>query len=332
MFNIGLVVGKFAPLHKGHEHVINTALSQCKHVVIISYTNLPDAPSAVARRLWLTTRFPVATVIVLENQFPPDDASEEAHRMFCAALCTSLGLQPDAIFGSEDYIAGFSRRMTELTGKHVSPQIVDKTRERFAICGTTLRTNPTLVNEWCSTIVSLPLAKRILLIGGESTGKSTLAAALTKAMPGWGRVDEYGREYGERNQYTYESMLHIARTQVYDEESAMTYYPNGYVVCDTSPLTTLFYSERWYDRADVQLQILAQRKYDHVFLCHRDFPYAYEEGRSGPAFADDQQAFFNTRLQQPYTDLYGSIGDRVTKVIKTVKEGNSVACISTNVL
>ena len=34
----GLVVGKFAPLHSGHEALINAALEQCETVFIISYS------------------------------------------------------------------------------------------------------------------------------------------------------------------------------------------------------------------------------------------------------------------------------------------------------
>ena len=34
----GLVVGKFAPLHVGHEALINAALAQCETVYIISNT------------------------------------------------------------------------------------------------------------------------------------------------------------------------------------------------------------------------------------------------------------------------------------------------------
>ena len=40
-YTVGLVVGKFAPLHKGHELVIKTALAQCESVLVLVYSN-PD--------------------------------------------------------------------------------------------------------------------------------------------------------------------------------------------------------------------------------------------------------------------------------------------------
>lgn len=55
----GLIVGKFAPLHAGHELLINAALARCETVFIISYS-LPEMPGCEPekRLQWLQTRFP----------------------------------------------------------------------------------------------------------------------------------------------------------------------------------------------------------------------------------------------------------------------------------
>ncbi|MXG36429.1 adenylyltransferase/cytidyltransferase family protein, partial [Escherichia coli] len=55
----GLVVGKFAPLHLGHEALIHAALAQCEMVIIISYSS-PEIPGyEPEKRLhWLQTLFP----------------------------------------------------------------------------------------------------------------------------------------------------------------------------------------------------------------------------------------------------------------------------------
>lgn len=42
-FGTGLVVGKFCPLHRGHQHVIATAVAACERVVVVSYTK-PEYP------------------------------------------------------------------------------------------------------------------------------------------------------------------------------------------------------------------------------------------------------------------------------------------------
>ncbi|WP_000802160.1 adenylyltransferase/cytidyltransferase family protein, partial [Escherichia sp. TW10509] len=65
-FVTGLVVGKFAPLHCGHERLINTALAQCEELFIISYS-VPEMPDCEPekRLTWLQVSFPRATVLVL---------------------------------------------------------------------------------------------------------------------------------------------------------------------------------------------------------------------------------------------------------------------------
>ena len=314
MFDIGLVVGKFCPLHRGHEHVIYTAFAQSNRVVIISYTSKDYYPAA-QRRLWLTSLYPTATVIVPEIGFPDDDAPEYDHREYCRVLLGMLNLLPDAVFGSEAYIDGFAKHL----GAY--PVVVDIDRLTHTVSGTDLREKRVPMDEWVDPIVTRPVAKRILLIGGESSGKTTLSKALVKARPLWGLVEEFGRYYGETHnqEYDFSSMLYIAKQQIIVEENAMFYYQNSFIVCDTSPLVTKFYSQKWYGCVHPELELLSQRTYDYVFMCHRDFDYAYEDGRSGPSFSDEQAGYYMRHLGQNVIHLFGSVEDRVKAIFKEIK-------------
>ncbi|WP_163317363.1 AAA family ATPase, partial [Enterobacter hormaechei] len=80
--------------------------------------------------------------------------------------------------------------------------------------------------------------RRICLLGGESTGKSTLSKALADVLD-TAYVTEFGRDYWEEKNgvLTADDLLHIAREQVRREQQAEA---NRYLICDTSPLTTLF--------------------------------------------------------------------------------------------
>jgi len=49
-FKCGVVVGKFAPLHRGHELVIRRALDECPEIVIVSYYCKPEFPGYEAER------------------------------------------------------------------------------------------------------------------------------------------------------------------------------------------------------------------------------------------------------------------------------------------
>lgn len=58
-FAVGLVVGKFAPLHLGHEWLIQQAQAQCEQVVLLSWARPELAGCEPERRAnWLRLRFP----------------------------------------------------------------------------------------------------------------------------------------------------------------------------------------------------------------------------------------------------------------------------------
>ena len=63
----GLVVGKFCPLHLGHERLIEFAATRCRQLLVIGWSQ-PGFPgySAERRERWLRARFPQATVAVLD--------------------------------------------------------------------------------------------------------------------------------------------------------------------------------------------------------------------------------------------------------------------------
>lgn len=149
-FHNGLVVGKFCPLHRGHEHVINTALSMCHNVMIISYTSQDLGFDHVMRERWLTSRFPTAAVILIPPELAPmDEADDSVHRSFCGGVCAREGFLVDAVFTSESYGPGFAESLSKQLNRHVTHVSVDPLREKFPISGTVLRTTrATCRPEW----------------------------------------------------------------------------------------------------------------------------------------------------------------------------------------
>jgi len=309
VYDIGLVVGKFCPLHLGHELVINTAHAQSKQVVILSYTSKSYYPAS-HRRLWLSTLYPDAIVIVPESGFPDDDDEAIVHREYCRSLLAKLGLMPDAVFGSDEYIPGFARYLSAF------PVVVDQMRKQFPVSGTSLRNGEKDFENWTSSIVKQPLAKTVLFIGSESSGKTTLSEACANhdsLNSSW--VPEYGREMWHRRQgkLQFDDMLEIARKQVALEETAMKLQANGFVFCDTSPLVTKFYSEQLFQKVDPELDVLATRTYDYVFLCARDFPYVDDGTRAGIEFGVKQEQYYRDNLTN-YHVVGGSVSNRVRTV------------------
>src|SRR5436190_17920992 len=97
LFRRGLVVGKFSPLHRGHEILIRRAFELCREVVIISYSKPEFARcEAAERERWLAELFPAARRLVVtgalladfgdpeHRALPANDADETTHRRFVA--------------------------------------------------------------------------------------------------------------------------------------------------------------------------------------------------------------------------------------------------------
>jgi NadR type nicotinamide-nucleotide adenylyltransferase len=116
----------------------------------------------------------------------------------------------------------------------------------------------------CKRINSMSAAiQRVVILGAESTGKSTLAAALaTHYQTIW--VPEYLREFVESRQRTpwAEEQLPIAITQ-HERETKNAARAHRFLFCDTSPLMTAVYSEYYFGLADVELNALAEQ-HDYV--------------------------------------------------------------------
>lgn len=99
-------------------------------------------------------------------------------------------------------------------------------------------------------------AARVAILGGESTGKSTLAAALAAHFRTvW--VPEYLREFVDTHQRTprADEQYGIARTQV-ERELALLPQAKRFLFCDTTPCMTAMYSLHYFGAIDTALQAL----------------------------------------------------------------------------
>jgi HTH-type transcriptional regulator, transcriptional repressor of NAD biosynthesis genes len=336
-FAIGLVVGKFAPLHAGHLSVVRRAQAACDRVVIFSYSNpeLPECDPA-RREGWLNTCCRGAECYVITNErlaewFPgrgvtlPDNAApDDVQRDFCFELLQRLVGEPvGAVFTSEAYGPGFAARLTSRyrainpAAAAVSHVAVDPSRHLVPASGTALREN--LWQHWAflPPAVARTLVQRVVFLGGESSGKSTLAAALGQQLQ-TACVAEYGRELWEAQggNLGFDDLLRIAREQMRREDQAAQ-TARAFVFCDTSPLTTLFYCQEMFGRAEPELVAAAQRPYHHVYLCAPDFPFAQDGTRRDGSFRQQQHAWYQAELARrgiPFRLAEGSLAERIARV------------------
>ena len=335
-FHSGLVVGKFAPLHNGHVLVVETALGCCDHVVILSYSSPEcDFASPDRREQWLSALFPDTTRLVVTNArlaewfaiassvpvLPSNDAADDVHRDFVALLLEQIvGRRVDAVFTSEEYGPGFAEHLTRRfrTTDAAAPAVihvaVDPARLKVPVSGSALRHDLWERWQYLPAVVARSLVQRVVFVGGESSGKTTLAAAMAKELDTIS-VDEYGRELwtAKGGVLEFDDLTAIAGEQIRREDAALA-RARRWVFCDTSPLTTMFYCLEQFGRASRELEDAAGRPYDHIVLCAPDFPFVQDGTRRDSAFRSRQHRWYETELAGRGVGYYvatGSLAERL---------------------
>jgi NadR type nicotinamide-nucleotide adenylyltransferase len=334
-YRLGLVVGKFAPLHLGHHWLIDEAGRHCDRVLILSYSKPEfDRCDVPARRRWLAAYCGTHESFVIDDAWltqrcegvriptqivPPNDADDARQQRFLGWLLGEvLRKTPDAIFCSEEYGSTCAATLTSMLKSEVRAAVLDPARRHVPISSTQIRRNPHSNRHWMKPEVAAAFVHRIALLGGESAGKTTLAAALA-AHCGTTWVPEYGRELWDDRcgQLSEQDLLKIAHEQIRREEDSLR-LAQRYLFCDTSPLTTLGYSHWMFGKAHSELSLLARRPYDAVVICSSDFPFVQDGTRRDEIFRRQQQTWYQEQawvMECPTLEAAGSVPERVSQVM-----------------
>ena len=190
--------------------------------------------------------------------------------------------------------------------------------------------------------------KEIVVIGPESTGKSTLCEKLASHYNTlW--VPEYAREYLEKNgvEYNYDDLLTIAKGQLESEEG-IRYQVSGksnqsaissQQLDSNSPFTShhsllfidtdLYVIKVWAEFVFNKCQKwilnrIAERKYDLYLLCDVDLPWVEDELREYPDKKTREKLFlFYKELMvnqsTPWCTISGNYEERFEKAVAFIE-------------
>lgn len=134
-----------------------------------------------------------------------------------------------------------------------------------------------------------PLQK-IVVLGPESTGKSTLCEALAKHYNAV-NCKEYARQYLHENgiKYNYNDLLTIAKGQIRLEEEAIQKIQHHHnnvspiLIIDTDMYVMKVWCEYVFNNCHTYiLDQIHTRKYDLYLLCDIDLPWSPDEMREYP--------------------------------------------------
>ncbi|MBK9638189.1 MAG: ATP-binding protein [Bacteroidetes bacterium] len=175
----------------------------------------------------------------------------------------------------------------------------------------------------------LPNKKQIVIgiVGPESTGKSTLAQALSKHFQ-LHYVPEMAREYLNQlgRPYQEEDLKKIAKTQ--QEEELKYRNSNQYlVICDTTLLVIKVWSEYKYHRCDEWiLKAESECSYDLLLLTDIDLPWVDDPMREHPMERKELFSIYYRALiqkKEPFKLIFGNEKERFDKAIQAIKMLNT---------
>jgi len=176
------------------------------------------------------------------------------------------------------------------------------------------------------------MLKKIVVIGPESTGKSTLSQQLAEHyQTAW--VPEYAREYLLRNgmQYSFEDLLTIAKGQLAVEDKLVLEAKKDLLFIDTNMYVMKVWCEFVFGKCHQWiLDRIVDRDYDLYLLCNIDLPWVKDELREYPD-VNSRLALYNIykdamiNQEVPWREIIGNYAERLQSAVRAVDD-----CISLN--
>ncbi|MBR3152091.1 MAG: adenylyltransferase/cytidyltransferase family protein [Clostridia bacterium] len=145
---IGLTIGKFAPLHKGHEFLIETGLKEMDRFVVVVYETDKIDVSIERRAGWIRKLFPEVEIRYAINppsQYGLDEESVKVQMEYLVPLISDLGVTH--FYSSEEY----GRCVADYLG--IIDRRVDSKRVKVPVSGSLIRENKKKYSSLISDVV-----------------------------------------------------------------------------------------------------------------------------------------------------------------------------------
>ncbi|RZL64351.1 MAG: transcriptional regulator [Variovorax sp.] len=340
----GLVIGKFYPPHAGHQLLIGAAASQCARVTVIAMAASHESIPLAVRMRWLRelhAALPNVVVTGIVDDIPVDygnDAIWLAHVALMREALAGIDAPPvSAVFTSEPYGEELARHFDAM------PVTLDTARLLAPISATRFRNDPSAYWDFIGAPVRADIAWRIVVVGAESTGTTTLSIALAQALRARGGahgltrwVPEYGRALsveklasaiaqaqlrGARRPgpedllWPSDEFTHIAATQnaMARDEAAVG---GPLLVCDTDAFATAIWHERYVGHRSAAVEAIAEQDRGRLYLLthHDGVPFEDDGLRDGEAIREWMTKRFADRLADTGRRSVVLHGDRAQRL------------------
>ncbi|WP_167106426.1 AAA family ATPase [Mycobacterium sp. DL592] len=332
----GLMVGKFYPPHLGHHAAIRDGAAQCEQFTVLVMAAAVETVPLADRVAWLQAEHsgePGVRVIGVRCDAPVDVTDERVWAAQVAVIEAALRGEPvDAVFSAEQYGAELARWLGAVSVR----------TRRAGLSATAVRGD--LAGRWndLAPATRAGLATRVVVVGAESTGTTTIARLLAEHYRARGGVwastqcvEEYGREYTqlkwERSPgvpldelvWTTEDFDVIGAEQTSREEMAAR-EGSTVLICDIDAFATAIWERRYLGTLARTGQPWTQVPPRAVYLVtdHEGVPWDDDGMREGdlPVRATMTGWFIDalTAAGHSWVLLTGSLTERVGIAVRTI--------------
>lgn len=272
----GFLLGKFLPPHAGHLFLCRTAAAMVDRLTVLVCSIDAEPIPGHLRHEWMRALLPQCRVVHMHRDIPQEPADHPDFWPIWRAAIREHHPEPvDRVFASEDYVF---RLAAELGAE---PVMIDPARVAVPVSGRAIRAAPHAHWRFVPEPVRPWFQRRVCLLGPESAGKTTLAAALaerfgTVAIPEYGRV--YDAHYRQGEAWGPQDFITLAETHL---AIAAALAPTGgpVLIEDTDPIQTAVWAEMLLGRVPDALVRMVEtfRRADLYLLLSPEVPW-FQDG------------------------------------------------------
>jgi HTH-type transcriptional regulator, transcriptional repressor of NAD biosynthesis genes len=337
---VGMYGGKFLPIHMGHVYAMIKASTMVDELhVIVSYDpvaerelckkggNIDPIPHNVRLRWWteLTKDLPHVHVHAVYEQ---QTGHFEDWVKGSEGIKKAVGKTIDTVFSSEHSYTDYFKKLYP-GAEHI---VIDPDRSTYNISATKIRTEGVMACwDMIPKVVRPYFAKKVVVVGTESCGKSTLVQNLANLF-NTTYVEEYGRTYYEKiggcdGISLIEDYPEIAFEHKYHEKEQLK-KANKVLFVDTEAIVTQFFAGAYLNQhLDVLDEVAKLQDYDLWLFLEPDVKWVDDGTRT---FGEQELREKNSRqlkmmlknrgvdfvaIKGDYSERLNTAVDEVTKLL-----------------
>ena len=319
----GLVFGKFLPFHRGHKALIGFALKKCDELIVLVCGSDKEHISTKIRVDWIKNTFKKNKRIIVqgfdykESELPNTSEPSRIVSHLWASKFREILPYCDIVITSEKYGEYVAEYMDI---KHI---LFDKNRKKHQISSSMIRQDVVKHWDFIAKVAKPYFQKKVVILGTESTGKSTLCKTLSQYFNA-NLVTEAGREIVENSNTFTQNQLHQIIEAHTNQITEAHKNAKPLMIMDTDIHITQSYSKYAFgEYMDIDKSIYKLQRADLYIYLSNDVPFVQDGTRMDMQMRNDLDKCHRKTLKdfrvQYHVIKGGKYGERFGKAVALIE-------------